>query len=123
MDLNETLLKHILEYINQNMEHSFPQAEINIDNLSTENFTVREINYHIRILYDDRLIEAIDDDSLHRDEPIYVSRLTAEGHRVLEAMKDNSLLQKMKAQGIQVTKETLSSIPRIFIRHLLNLNI
>lgn len=109
MKLDYELNKKILLWIQDNTD-GIKMVWVTPQNLEG-NYTQDQINYHMHLMSDDFLIEG----KFHRGA-ICVSRLTAEGHRVLEAISNDKLWQKiqgfMKDAGIGALKE----IPGIAVK-------
>ena len=109
MKLDYELTKKILQLLENEcdgVQPIFVQPEkLQID------CTQAQINYHIKLLEDDDLVVTKPVASL-----LPVQRLTAEGHRVLEAMSNNKIWEStkgfMKDAGISALKE----IPGIVVK-------
>lgn len=78
-----------------------------------------EISYHIKTLHQDNLIEAVDVSgfgSFHWK----VKSLTSEGHRFLDAIKNDTLWSKIKAlaktEGIQFTIAAMKGIVADYVK-------
>ena len=81
--------------------------------LTDENYTSEEISYHFKMLAQDNLVEAIDRSTLGK---FYwkVRSLTPEGHRFLDAIRNDNDFAKAKSaivkQGIQMSWTALKAV-------------
>ena len=113
MKLDYDLIKALLEKIETTC-HGRGSLYSATDGL--DNFEMEQIDYHINILADDDLVEIAE--VVHAGF-ICVSRLTAEGHRVLEAMRSNSVWNKIKDQVISAGISGLKQIPALAIKYII----
>ncbi len=108
MKLDFNLIKAILEDIEEKdtKDHIVDAEELK------GGFTQEQVEYHLDIIEDDNLILITARIKQHR----FISRLTAEGHRVLEAMRNDTIWNKIKDGTLGVGKEALKQAPAIFIQ-------
>ncbi len=81
-------------------------------------FSQEQIDYHLQILEDDNLVY-IEDRNKGVVGSTAINRLTAEGHRVLEAMKNDTIWNKIKGGVLERGREGLKQIPSLFISMVL----
>ena len=118
MKLNYDLIKQILIFIEESEETDGSGPLMFHQNDAEESFpgvSFEVITYHFHILDDDGLIQGFD--KFHGG--FYFNRLTANGHRVLEAMKNNGLWDKIKNGAIAAGISGLQQIPSTAIQVLL----
>jgi len=115
MKIDYELTKLILEDIE---EQSDGQKSIQVVASKIQEGCSQElVDYHLRILEDDALI--VVDDRLGAVGTTMISRLTAEGHRVLEAMRDDTFLNKLKSGSMGASAEALKQLPSMFMKMVL----
>jgi len=112
MKLDYNLIKSILEKIEKDA-NGYDTVWIQANKLS-DSFTQEQIDYHLQILEDDALIDVQAQGGTLGT--IAISRLTAEGHRVLEAMQNDTLWNKIKDKVDMLGKQGLKEIPSLFIK-------
>lgn len=81
------------------------------------NYTQIQVDYHLNILEDDSLVN-IEAQIPGVTGSIAISRLTAEGHRVLEVM-DSTAWDEIKSKVASIGNEGLKQIPSLFIKLVL----
>lgn len=117
MKLDHDLIRKILEKIETDANGAQP---ISIKDGSLDgNFRQHEIDYHLQILADDQLIVAKTLKGEGRIIDIMILRLSAEGHRVLEAMRNDGVWSKIKDTARMLGVEGLKQIPALAIKLLL----
>lgn len=79
-----------------------------------KNYTQKQVDYHLKILNDDALIN-IEAQIQGVIGSIAVNRLTAEGHRVLEVM-NSTAWNEIKNKVAAIGNEGLKQIPSLFIK-------
>ena len=114
MKLDYELSKQILAYLEANCNGLQP-VHINAGDIAGEHDQAK-IDYHLDILADDGLI------NLMTKLPgtagtTQVTRLTANGHRVLEVMSNDTLWNKVKATMKGLGIETLKQVPALAIKY------
>jgi len=67
-----------------------------LDSISIEGYSPKEINYHLRLLYDSGLIDAEPVIDVVSEIDWIIRGLTWEGHGFIEAAHDNSRWEKAK---------------------------
>jgi len=109
MKRNMDLCRAILLHLEAQADNSAPQR------ISVDGVTDGEVSYHVKLLVDAGLIDALDFSDLTSSQwdPIC---LTWEGHEFLDAARDDTIWSKTKAQAgdvpIQVLKELLIQTAR-----------
>ena len=84
-----------------------------------EGFSQEQVDYHLQILEDDALVDI----QTRIDGAVgttMINRLTAEGHRVLEAIESDTFWQKFKSGTFGVGRDVLKQIPSLCIKMLLS---
>lgn len=78
-----------------------------------------EISYHIKMLYQDSLVEAVDVSGFGNFH-WKVKSLTSEGHRFLDAIKNDTLWSKIKVraktEGVQLTIVAMKGIVADYVK-------
>ena len=116
MKIDYELTKSILEDIE---EQSDGQKSIQVVASKIQEGCSQElVDYHLRILDDDALI-VVDARLDGAVGTTMISRLTAEGHRVLEAMRDDTFLNKLKSGSMEASADALKQLPSMFIKMVL----
>lgn len=114
MKPNFDLLKSILQYLEDKSNGVdtvwCTPKDITID------CTQNEINYHLMIMNDDNLL-VVHDISMMGD--FAITRLTAEGHRVLEAMNTDQIQSQLKDFLNEVGQASIKQIPALAIKLIL----
>ena len=116
MKLDYDLIKKILEKIEAE-SNGQDTVWIKADKLSGT-FTQEQIDYHLQILEDDYLVKIT---SRLKGVPgkLAIDRLTAEGHRVLEAMVNDTIWNKIKDGLSELGVDGLKKIPGLAIKFAL----
>ncbi len=113
MQLNYELIKEILKDIEkQSNGQNTVQIKVSVIQCASSQ---EQIDYHLQILEDDALIDV----QCRLDGAVgttMINRLTAEGHRVLEAMRNDTIWNKLKGGALGVGKEALRQAPALFIQ-------
>lgn len=107
MKLDYNLIKKLLEHM-ETESNGHDTVWVNQRNFG-DDVSQEAIDYHLRILIDDDLLIAED---ISRPGEFALSRLTAEGHRVLEAMQTDTIWNKIKGP---LQEESLKQIPSLTI--------
>ena len=82
------------------------------------NYSQQQIDYHLKILGDDALID-IQAQLNGALGTTAINRLTAEGHRVLEAMKNDTIWNKIKGAALNMGVDGVKQIPSLAIKFIL----
>ena len=118
MKLDYQLLKDILTFLEDD-ENAHAQSHFILDDNDLEKHfsghTMVKITYHFSILNDDGLIHGF---RRFSSGPGY-SCLTAQGHRVLEGMKNDTLWNRIKEGALSSGVDSLRQIPALTIQMLL----
>lgn len=118
MKLDYQLLKDILIFIESD-ENAHAQSHFILDDGDLEKYfsahSMITVTYHFQILNDDGLIHGFRKFS---SGPGY-SCLTAQGHRVLEGMKNDTLWNKIKDGALSSGIDSLKQIPALAVQMLL----
>jgi hypothetical protein len=89
LDLIRTLL---IELESAPFEHGWVDLEL-------EGYSPDQVSYHVRILADQGLIEAVDLSTKDKDWPDWrPKRLTAQGHSFLDEIRSDTVWNKVKAR-------------------------
>jgi|GEM_PF-3402911 len=136
MRLNYDLLKEVLLYVEKcgNGEYkilapdpsNIPQWSDNKPERLISLFPDhkwKDVVYHFDILADDNLIKGYKahTNSMNNDGPLEIKfeRLSAEGHRVLEAMKNDTLWNKIKGTAMEAGVNSIKQIPSLAVSMIL----
>ncbi|MGH1456546.1 MAG: DUF2513 domain-containing protein [Alphaproteobacteria bacterium] len=114
MKIDYDLTKAILSYIEETA-NGHDTVWCYTKNIPVE-CTQDEIDYHIMILHDDGLLVAT---NMTMRGHIALERLTAEGHRVLEAMNTSQIQEQLKDFLDEVGKAGIKKIPALAIKLIL----
>lgn len=118
MKLDYQLLKDILTFIESD-KNAHAHSRFILDDGDLEKHfsghSMTTVTYHFQILNDDGLIHGFRKFS---SGPGY-SCLTAQGHRVLESMKNDTLWNKIKDGALSSGIDSLKQIPALAVQMLL----
>lgn len=116
MKMDYDLIKAILEDI-EKRHHGQDLIFVHAENLLDKKpeWEGRHVNYHIRLLFDDGLVK-VQAWPPANNLDIPINRLTAEGHRVLEAMRNDTLWNKIKDSAVAAGISGLKQIPALAIK-------
>ena len=114
MKLDYELSKQILAYLEAKCNGIQP-VHINVGDIPGQHDQAK-LDYHLDILEDDGLINVL---TKLPGAPgtTQVTRLTANGHRVLEVMSNDTLWNKVKASMKGLGIETLKQVPALAIKY------
>lgn len=122
MKLDFDLVKEILEKVENGdgfSRHSIPMSQYKENDETWQEYM--KLAYHYRLLIDDmRLINGnlltmpYQGGQIPCD--ISYTGLTAEGHKVLEAMRNDTIWNKVKSGALGLGKEALKQAPALFIK-------
>ncbi len=115
MKLDYDLIKEIMLYIESNSDGE-NEVWVDVKDLPL-GCSQEKIDYHLNILGDDDLLILGNYGGLAGSLPVY--RLTAEGHRVLETIKNDNLWNKIKADVLDGGRGELKNIPALVIKLIL----
>ena len=115
MKLDFDLIKKIMKHVEEEADGN-DSVWVSAEHIGNE-YTQKQIDYHLLILGDDNLID-IQTQLSGVAGTIAINRLTAEGHRVLEAMSSTAW-EKIKNKVIDLGNEGLKQIPSLFIKLVL----
>ena len=125
MKLNFDLIRQILEKIESNANglNSISSSSLFMPGSDEAlGASQEQIDYHIQVLVDDRavVIATLGPGNTYCiPGMIMIDRLSAEGHRVLEAMRNDTIWNKIKDTAIGLGKEGVKQIPGLAIKLLL----
>jgi hypothetical protein len=122
MKLNFELIKEILEKVESGdgfSRHSIPKSDYSENDNTWQEYM--ELAYHYRLLIDDmRLVNGNILTMPYRGGQIpcdiSYTGLTAEGHSVLDAMRNDTIWGKLKKGALGLGKEALKETPALFIK-------
>ncbi len=115
MKYNFDLIKDIMNYVETS---SNGRCEVWVmPKYFSVGYDQDEIDYHLNILGDDNLLILGDYGGVSGSLPVY--RLTAEGHRVLEVITNDTLWRKIKINLLSGGRDELKKIPSIAIKLIL----
>lgn len=125
MKLDYDLIRRILEKIEADSVPGSPLSSGALVSLAEESGQQAQatIDYHLQVLHDDRLVVIVTmgpGRTYSVPGLIMVDRLSAEGHRVLDAMRNDTIWNKIKDAAKGLGREGLKQIPGLAIKLLLH---
>ncbi len=89
-------------------------------NIEIDGHTPEEVSYHIKLLHDDGLVEAIDCSHLQAPCCWKFRSITSSGHRFLAAAQNDSVWQKAKAFVLKAGGALTIEAMKTALTHVLN---
>ncbi len=124
MKLDYDLIQRILEKIEADSTPGSPLSSGALVSLAEDAGSAAQatIDYHLQVLHDDRLVVIVTmgpGRTYSVPGLIMMDRLSAEGHRVLDAMRNDTIWAKIKDVAKGLGKEGLKQIPGLAIKLLM----
>jgi len=124
MKLDYDLIRRILEKIESDAVPGTPLPSSALASLAEGAGQSAQVtvDYHLQILHDDGLVVVMTMGPGQRYSVpglIMINRLSSEGHRVLDAMRNDTIWSKIKGAATTLGKEGLKQIPGLAIKLLL----
>ena len=125
MKLDYDLIQRILEKIEADAVPGSPLSSGALVSLAEASGPTAQsvIDYHLQVLHDDRLVAIVTmgpGRTYSVPGLIMIDRLSAEGHRVLDAMRSDTIWSKIKDAAKGLGKEGLKQIPGLAIKLLMH---
>ena len=99
------LVRLILLEIEKSSEDPRSQVRLKI-----QNYTFEQVSYHIMIMHEADLIEAVDSSTMGSSSVWYPKRLTWYGHEFLDAARNDSIWKKAKEKASSMNFELLKEL-------------